>query len=70
VFIDLANKKVWRKEYTNESESKIIIDAFAKNGFLDSEALKIVSNNFQSIDSDKIEFELKSIIGLTSWRPN
>ena len=70
VFIDLANKKVWRKEYTKESESKIIIDAFAKNGFLDSKALKIVSNNLQSIDSDKIEFELKSIIGLTSWRPN
>jgi hypothetical protein len=70
VFIDLANKKVYRKVYTNESESKIITGTFAKNGFGDNEAIKFASNNFQSINSDKIEFEFKSIIGLTSWRPN
>ncbi len=70
VLIDLANKKIFRKEYTNESESKIITDTFAKNGFVDNEAIKFAENNFQNINSDKIEFELKSIIGLTSWRPN
>ena len=69
VFIDLPNKKVCRKEYTTESEGKIITDNFAKNGFVDNEAIKFTSNQFQNINTDKLEFELKSIIGLTSWRP-
>lgn len=70
VFIDLANKKVYRKEFTNDGDSNVILDNFAKNGFSDYEAIKLGANNFQNINSDKIEFELINVIGLTSWRPN
>jgi len=69
IFVDLPNKKMHRKDFTTESNGKNITNTFAKNGFMDNEAIKFVSNQFQDILTDNLEYELKSIFDLTSWRP-
>ena len=68
-FIDLLNKKIFRRAYTNEKEGNQIIETYAKNGYADHSVFQLAENNFQNIQSDKPEFELKGILGLTSWRP-
>jgi hypothetical protein len=69
VFVDLENKKIFRKQFTNDDEHKKVGDTFAKNGFADTEATNFIGGHFQDLQTDNIEFEFKSIFGLTSWRP-
>lgn len=69
VLIDLKNKKIFRKQFTTDEENKRVSNLFAKNGFADNEAINYIGGHFQDLQTDDIEFELKSVFGLTSWRP-
>ncbi|MES2725651.1 MAG: hypothetical protein V4643_01020 [Bacteroidota bacterium] len=67
--LDLQEKKIFRKDFLSETEHTDFMKLFAKQGFSDNEALRVTSNQFQNIQTDRPERGLKYFLGMTSWRP-
>jgi len=70
LLLDLVKKKMYRKEYTEvKADELLLVKQMCKANFDDLIADTIGLEKFVDIVADKLKFELKNLLGLTSWRP-
>lgn len=70
VLLDLTNRKIFRKEYTEiKASDEHVYRKLCKDNFDDNIVNEIGLEKFTNIVTDELKFEFKSIFGQTDWRP-